>query len=210
MALQQLKTIRSLVRNSIKEPVQKNFTDPELNAIISLVQNDVIRRLMRVNTVWFAARTNINGSSGIPGVMVFILPSTCGEIVSIMTASGVTVTIKPLAEHGLLTTNTMYTPSTSNPYAVQIGNVLYVYPNSINVIYLDYIVKGVELTADTDTTIIPFEFVDILIAGTVARCAEKAGLDARQKEKEYDEMFPESEQRKRQDVDEAEAISKRK
>jgi len=207
MSLQQLKTIRSLVRNSINEPVQKNFTDPELNAIISLCQNDVIRRLLRVNTVWFASRTQLTGSAPINGARTFTLPSTCGEIVSVVTAAGVSVTIKPLSEIGLLTSDTMHTPSASNPYGVHIENYLYIYPSSISTIYIHFIRKAVELTEETDTTIIPFQFIDILVAAAVAECAPKAGLDVAQMEKKYDEKFTELELRKRRDVDEEESIS---
>lgn len=204
MALQELGTIRGLVRNLIGEPVQKDFTNPELNAIITLVQNEVIRRLMRVNTVWFASSAQLSAID--VGVAAkYTLPTDCGEIVSVRTLTGKIITIKPLSEHPYITSNPMHAASTNDPCAIQISNKLYVYPPSITTIIVDYIQKGLELTTDSETTILPLEFIDILVAGVIAKCAAKAGLDVAQKEKEYDEMFPESELRKRKDVDEAKA-----
>lgn len=210
VTLRRLDYMRSLLRGRIKEPEEDKFTNIELNLELSLAQFDVIKRLLKINKAWFAKivsiklkRTTTYGMGAIP--------SDCSQIEAITDPTGRQITELPLSKVGLLT-NLMYAPSLSDARYLHIGNDIYVYSgiSSIPTIWLYHIQKPNELVNDTDITILPVEFVDMIIACALWKCAAKAGLSEAQKEKEYDDMFVELELRYRRDIETATSGQERK
>ncbi len=192
MALGSLFTLRSLVRVKIKEPAPKEFTDLELNALINLGQLDVARRLVSINKEWLAKTVNLSVVP-INGAGLISLPSDCLQIEAITTANGIPIVPLPLDKIGLVTSNAMFQPSLSNPYYFHIGNNLKIYGVSSGYVTMTYIQKPPELVDDDDISLIPTQFLNLVVAYVVWQCAARVGLDESQKEKEYDEGFVEVE-----------------
>jgi len=203
MGLQVLKNMRGVLRGRINEPSEKKFTDIELNNAINLAQYDVARRLLKINKNWFAKRTAITVNT-VDTYLTGTIPSDCLEIESIITNTGYPIRELPLSEGQLPDVNAMYAASWSNPYYQVISTTLYIYHGvsdaSSKSVTMTYIQKPTELSNDTDETIIPIEFVNIIIACAVWYCADKAGLDSTGKKTEYDTMIIELRESLNRDV----------
>jgi len=195
VALQDLKTLRSLLRSRIGEPSEVKFTNVELNTIISAGQFDVARRLLKINKSWLADNTNINITSG-----VATLPTDCGDIEAVVSSDMVNYgSFKelPLSSAGLHENIFHQLRNMNNSgYFLHVGDELHfvgespwdTLPPSV-IIY--YIRKPIELSADTDLTIIPTQFIELILAYAEWHCALKAGLPPEEKRAAYNAMFDE-------------------
>lgn len=202
--LQKLKYLLSMLRGRIGEPLEDDFTDIELVNLLNLGQFDVARRLLKINKEWFSAFETLTGAVTPNGYCYYDLTSLASgkavfQIEALTQGGGNPITRFDIEDVGLIVSNTMYTPSANDPRFVHIGDRIYIWPATNNPI-LYFTEKPVELVADDDVTILPVEFVDMLLAYGEWRCAGKKKLDVKQKEKEYDEMFVEVELRYRRDV----------
>ena len=94
-SLQQLGMIRAVLRGRLNDPDGTKFMDPELNANINLIQQDVVMRLLAINKKWLAKTRIITGTFA-PGAYATVpLPDDVLEILDYMTAGGVPITIIP-------------------------------------------------------------------------------------------------------------------
>lgn len=207
MALQTLKTLRSLLRSRIAEEVQDKFSNIELNTILSLGQFDVSRRLLKINKSWLATSATLTITAG-----VATLPSDCGEIESIVASDldnyGVFVEL-PLSAVGSTENKfNKFRNSAGCGYYVQIGSSVKFICDLTEVtlpstVTLYYIQKPVEISDDADETIIPVQFVDLLLAYGEWHCAHKAGLNPDEKKVAYNQMFEELRKSVERDIERA-------
>jgi len=203
MALGTLLNLRSMVRNRIGQPVQKEgpegFLDTELNAIINYGQLEVARRLLKINQEWF-----VGVESPSPGAArdTYTLPSNCLEVLSVLRNSIPALKIA-VANIGILSVNANYMPAANQPFYYQIAGVIYLKPTvNPGLVKIYFVKKPVELTTDANVTIIPDEFLDLVISYAVMHCKSKMGApDMALMEKQYDEKFKEIEYKYRADID---------
>lgn len=198
MALGTLKNIRSMVRSRIGEPIQKEFLDTELNLYIHFGQLDVARRLLRINQEWFMTSYQYKGSTPITD---FDLPEDCLRLVNVF-RQGLPVAKIDVEDIGVLYTNANYTPSQISPFYYQVGSTITILPAVAPwQVKIFYVKKPTELTTDDSVTIIPDQFLDLIISYVVMRCKPKLkDPDMVLSEKQYDELYLEIEKKERADV----------
>ena len=207
MALNDLQTMRSLLRSRLNEAIPDKFTNPELNTIISHGQFDVARRLLKINKSWFAENTNLTIVAG-----VATLPSDCMEIESVISADMInmgTFTEIPLSERGRNKNKLFqYEHMNNDGFYVHVSDELHfiteqTYSTLPSSVILYYIKKPTELSAEDDTTIIPTEFVDFILAYAEWRCAPKSGQNPKEKEAAYLQLFIDLSEALKRDVQKA-------
>ena len=194
--MKSLKYMRSMLAVKLKDPNMEKFSPLALDGFINFGQFDVAKRLLKINKKWFTKKGTLSVTAG-----VAIIPSDSLEIDALTLTDGTPIVEVGAADIGLIYANSMYEPSLSNPYFVHLANSLYLFPNSISSAILYYTQKPTVLSGDSAETIIPVEFVSMIIAYGEWQGADIAGLNPTIKEKEYDEMFREVEERLRKDVE---------
>jgi hypothetical protein len=194
--MKSLKYMRSMLAVKLKDPNMENFSPLALDGFINFGQFDVAERLLKINKKWFTKKQTLNLTAGVGS-----LPTDCLEIETLTLSDGTPVVEIAASDIGLIYASSMYEPSLSNPYFVQLANSLYVFPNTISVTALYFIQKPLVLSADANETIIPVEFVSMIIAYGEWQGAEIAEMDPIIKKNEYDKMFKETEERLRKDVE---------
>jgi hypothetical protein len=180
----------------LKDPNMEKFSPLTLDGFINFGQYDVAKRLLKINKKWFTKKVPLSVTAG-----VATIPSDCLEIESLTLTDGTPIVEMAASDIGLIYASSMYEPSLSNPYFVHLSDVLYLFPTTITSVILYETTKPVVLDADDKETIIPVEFVSMIIAYGEWQGADIAGLNPTIKEKEYDEMFREVEERLRKDVE---------
>lgn len=193
MALQDLKTMCSLLRSYIGEAAQKDFSDIELYTLISLAQFPVARRLLKINKSWFAAVTNLSVSNA-----EATLPTDCLEIEAIVSSDTINLGVFkpiPLADMRNMKNMLFRAENMNNDaYYVHVGTKVYfvIYSTTVvlpSSVILYYIQKPVEITEEDDETIIPVQFIDFILAHALWQCAYKAGLNPNEKRDAYIQMY---------------------
>ena len=194
--IKSLKYMRSMLSVKLKDPNMTKFSPLTLDGFINFGQFDVAKRLLKINKKWFTKKQTLTVTAG-----VATIPSDCLEIESLTLTDGTPIVEIAASDIGLIYVSSMYKPSLSNPYFVQLEGSLYLFPVTISSVILYETRKPLVLTNDLDGTIIPVEFVSMIIAYGEWQGADIAGMDPRIKEQEYDEMFREVEERLRSDVE---------
>lgn len=194
--MRSLKYMRSMLSVKLKDPNMEKFSPLTLDGFINFGQFDVAKRLLKINKKWFTKRVPLSVTAGVTAV-----PSDCLEIETLTLTDGTPIVEIAASDIGLIYASSMYEPSLSNPYFVQLTDSLYLFPATISSVHLYEIEKPTVLDADGKETIIPVEFVNMIIAYGEWQGAEIAGMDPRIKEKEYDEMFAEIQERLTHDVE---------
>jgi hypothetical protein len=175
MALNTLGTLRAALRSFLRQPVpsSKGFTEQELNFWINTVQFDLARKLLRINQEEFYGIQTILCQHGYQD---YTLDSTVGEIIAVTYEDRTVEKISP-KDIGLLSTNANFEPSAYQRYWMRFEDTLRTYPASdctsgdTLFIKVYHVKKPSEMTLDSHTTIIPIDYLTILILGAAAPIA---------------------------------------
>jgi hypothetical protein len=194
--LQALKSLRGALRSRLGEPLPRlgGFTEQEITLAINFAQYEVARRLLRLHQSWFNKMYTFSIQSG---VVLYDLPTNCLEIIG-MTWGGKNVIPLSLSDYGIIESNPNYEPSQDDSYYIKLEDQIKVSPipgtetgGQLLPLVVFYVQSPTDLAEDTDKTIIPKQFCDLLIRYAYIITAPKIGKDATQAEKFYDEAFQE-------------------
>lgn len=182
--------IRGRVRFYIDESVQANFTDNDINYAINDVQQDVVLELVQVAEDYFVNSTP-SPITLEAGIQYYTLPADFLKVARVEDAqTGLMIPITDLDSQN----NFFQTPIpplvniTAAGYAAMIVGTTIGFtplPTTPQTVNLYYVPVAPDLQSDTDTTVIPRPYVDLLAIQAAIDCFIKDEADTAALERKY-------------------------
>jgi len=176
-----LADIRKRVRFYIDEPVQANFTDSDLNYAINDAQQYVINEITQVAENYLASTTPTSITI-VPNQQYYPLETDCNKIIRVVdTITGMTIPFTDINSQNLVVPAILPTVAYGGLgyNATIVGNSIGFTPVPTNASFAPayyYIPYAYDLQSDSDTTIVPRNYVDLV--------ALQAAIDARIKDED--------------------------
>jgi hypothetical protein len=173
--------IRNRVRFYIDEPVQANFSDNDLNYAINNAQQEVVNEITQVAENYLVGTTPTIIQT-VVGQQYYPLAADCNKIVRMFdTVTGAPIPFTDMNSQNVIvpsiTSNILYGGNAFN--AMVVGNSVGFTPIPSSGSFIPayyYVPFAADMLADTDTSVIPRNYIDLL--------AIAAAIDARIKDED--------------------------